>query len=103
MAKSFLKGGISNTQIVFLVLSLLIIGVVFFTLKDTNYYALGIGIGILIGVIPFVTDTIKQTNIEHKKEQMFLEFSKDLVESVKTGTPISKSIANMEPESYGIL
>jgi flagellar protein FlaJ len=34
---------------------------------------------------------------------MFLEFARNLVESVKTGTPISKSIVNMAEKDYGHL
>ena len=34
---------------------------------------------------------------------MFLEFSRDLVEGVKTGTPISKSVINIRNKNYGSL
>ena len=34
---------------------------------------------------------------------MFIEFTRNLVESVKTGTPISKSILNMRKKPFGIL
>src|SRR3989338_5718187 len=34
---------------------------------------------------------------------MFLEFSRNLAESVNTGTPISKSIVNMRKKNYGAL
>jgi len=34
---------------------------------------------------------------------MFLEFARNLVESVKTGTPISKSIINVRDKPYGVL
>ena len=34
---------------------------------------------------------------------MFLEFSRNLVESVKAGTPISKSILNIRTKDYGAL
>jgi flagellar protein FlaJ len=34
---------------------------------------------------------------------MFLEFSRNLAESVNTGTPISKSIVNMRKKNYGSL
>ena len=36
-----------------------------------------------------------------EKEAMFLEFSRNLVESVKSGTPISKSILNIRAKDYG--
>jgi len=59
--------------------------------------------GILVGVAPFVFTIIQQTRVSGEKEEMFLEFTRNLVESVKTGTPISKSIINMKKKSFGVL
>lgn len=59
--------------------------------------------GILIGVSPFVFTTIQKTRAAGEKEEMFLEFTRNLVESVKTGTPISKSIVNMKKKPFGVL
>lgn len=41
--------------------------------------------------------------MNNEKEEMFLEFSRNLVESVKAGTPVSKSIVNLKGKKYGIL
>jgi len=46
---------------------------------------------------------IRETNVNAEKEDMFLEFSRNLVESVKAGTPISKSIINVRDKPYGVL
>jgi flagellar protein FlaJ len=62
-----------------------------------------IGFGILIGATPFVFSTIHETRVSAEKEEMFLEFTRNLVESVKTGTPISRSIINIKDKSYGVL
>jgi pilus assembly protein TadC len=70
---------------------------------NTNSFYFVIGIGFLIGIFPFVLSAIRENSIETEKEEMFLEFSRDLVESVKTGTPISKSIINMKSKSFGVL
>lgn len=94
---------ITNSEVVGLTISLLVILGSFVMFKDTQYYPILLGIGVVIGAVPFVLETVKQTKEAQEKEQMFLEFSRDLVESVKTGTPISKSIINMESESYGVL
>jgi len=59
--------------------------------------------GILIGVSPFVFTTMQKTRVAGEKEEMFLEFTRNLVESVKTGTPISKSIVNMKKKPFGVL
>ena len=85
-----------------IILGLIIIGVSFFLL-DTKFFFFTVGIGIIVMVTPFVISTIRETKIESEKEQMFLEFSRNLTESVKTGTPISKSIINIKDKSYGVL
>src|SRR4030042_1851630 len=59
--------------------------------------------GLLAGAIPFVLTTIQKTKTAREKEEMFLEFTRNLVESVKTGTPISKSIVNMKKKPFGVL
>jgi flagellar protein FlaJ len=61
------------------------------------------GIGILIGLIPIISSLMAESRINVEKEEMFLEFARNLVESVKTGTPISKSIINMKNKPYGVL
>jgi len=74
-----------------------------FFLLRTDYFLLVIGVGIIIAISPFVFVLIEQAKIEAEKEEMFLEFTRNLVESVKTGTPISKSILNAKNKPYGIL
>lgn len=74
-----------------------------FLFKDTKLFFLIIGTGILSGVLPFVISLINETKEEAEKEEMFLEFTRNLVESVKTGTPISKSIMNLKDKSFGVL
>ncbi len=62
-----------------------------------------IGIGIFAGIIPFALSFIYEVTMTTEKEEMFLEFARNLVESVKTGTPISKSIVNLKEKQYGVL
>ncbi|MFW6310898.1 MAG: type II secretion system F family protein, partial [Nanoarchaeota archaeon] len=50
-----------------------------------------------------IFQSIKASKENKQKEGMFLEFARDLVESVKTGTPISKSIINVSRKQYGVL
>jgi len=70
---------------------------------DTKFFFFIIGFGVLMGISPFVFSIILETKISNEKEEMFLEFARNLVESVKTGTPISKSIINIKDKSYGAL
>ncbi|MCF7910660.1 type II secretion system F family protein [Candidatus Pacearchaeota archaeon] len=72
-------------------------------IRETRFFYFVIGIGVLIGVLPFVINLINQNRIEAEKEEMFIEFARGLVESVKTGTPVSKSIINSKGKSYGVL
>jgi len=62
-----------------------------------------IGCGILIILFPFVLSSILEGKDEREKEEKFLEFARALVESVESGTPISKSIINMSQKDFGSL
>jgi flagellar protein FlaJ len=73
----------------------------FFQGSDVFFFLMGIGIVII--AMPFVITLIKESRIANEKEEMFLEFARNLVESVKTGTPISKSIVNMKNKPFGVL
>jgi flagellar protein FlaJ len=74
-----------------------------FLFRNTNLFFLLIGIGVIAGILPFVISLINETREEVEKEEMFLEFTRNLVESVKTGTPISKSIMNLKDKAFGVL
>ena len=74
-----------------------------FLLIGNRFFFFIIGMGVLIGVFPFVITIIRGNRISDEKEEMFLEFSRNLVESVKTGTPIGKSIINVRNKPYGVL
>jgi len=80
---------------------IILISSLFFMNSKVFFFMLGIGF--LIGFFPFVFNIIQKARIRNEKEQMFLEFARNLVESVKTGTPISKSIVTIKNKSYGVL
>lgn len=69
----------------------------------TSAFILIFGIGIIVGISPFILQVIKEGKINNEKEEMFLEFARNLVESVKMGSPISKSIINVRNKPYGVL
>lgn len=62
-----------------------------------------VGSGILIILFPFVLSSIIAGKAEREKEEKFLEFTRSLVESVESGTPISRSIINMGQKDFGSL
>jgi len=84
-----------TSSLIVVILSLFLIG--------TKFFFFVIGIGILLGIIPFVILTIYETKVSNEKREMFLEFARNLVESVQTGIPISKSIINVKDKFYGAL
>lgn len=61
------------------------------------------GIGVLAIVLPFILDMVLESKNEEEINTMFLEFSRNLAESVNMGTPVSKSIVNMANKNYGVL
>ena len=62
-----------------------------------------IGISVVIAGTPFFMSLIISGRREEGKEEMFLEFSRDLVQGARSGTPISKSILNLRGKNYGPL
>jgi flagellar protein FlaJ len=66
-------------------------------------FAFIIGIALVVGALPFLMSLMTEVGREKGKEEMFLEFARNLVESVKAGTPISKSIINVGKKDYGSL
>ena len=93
---------LSKIHITGIVLALIITGVSFF-FKESNAFVFIIGVGIIIAASPFVFSLIRETKLEVEKEEMFVEFTRNLVESVKTGIPISRSIINVKDKPYGSL
>jgi flagellar protein FlaJ len=81
----------------------LVISGLSFLFFGTNLFFFIIWFGVLIAASPFVFTTMQKTRIAGEKEELFLEFTRNLVESVKTGTPISKSIINMRKKPFGVL
>ncbi len=97
-------------------------------MKKINFIYLGIGILAIIGVLlffnspslakykyflisvisilcllPFVLANSLESKKQKEKDAKFLEFVRDLVENVKSGTPISKAILNVQSRDYGAL
>jgi flagellar protein FlaJ len=94
MVKTFQIGGI--------ILGLIVIGIAFLFYGSSGFFFLA-GIGVLIAALPFIINVIQETASANEKEEMFLEFTRNLVESVNTGTPISKSILNVQDRPFGVL
>jgi flagellar protein FlaJ len=74
--------------------------VTFFDIK-TFYFILGIAA--VIAGLPFFSSLLLESRRERDIDTMFLEFTRDLVEGVRSGTPISKSVINLRSKDYGAL
>jgi archaeal flagellar protein FlaJ len=85
------------------IVSGLVIIIISLFFRTTQFFFFIFGVGIIVGISPFVFSVINENRVEAEKEEMFLEFSRDLVESVKSGTPINKSIINSKDKPYGAL
>ena len=84
----------------------LLLDLVFFyngSAQDKSLFLFILGIGITVMILPFIINIMVVNKREEEIGGMFLEFSRNLAESVNTGTPISKSIVNMRKKNYGSL
>lgn len=71
--------------------------------KEQKLFFFILGLAIVIALLPFLIATTIEVGREKEKEDMFLEFTRSLVENVKAGTPISKSIINLQNKDFGSL
>jgi len=71
--------------------------------KDMNLFLFLMGIVLSVLFLPFIVGIVLENRKEQQMTEMFLEFSRNLAESVSTGTPVSKSIVNMKNKNYGEL
>ena len=85
-------------------IALIIFGLSFLFINvNMNLFIFLAGISVGIGALPFVMQVVADSRRDQEMGEMFLEFSRNLAESVKTGTPISKSIINMRNRNFGAL
>lgn len=95
-----MRFGIIN--IVGIMIGVLIAGLGFGFLSGNQLYFVLV-VAIIFAVLPFVISVVIEQNFEKEKNERFLEFSRDLVGSVKSGTPVAKSIINLRSRDYGPL
>jgi|SRR3989338_4237989 len=82
-------------------LVILVVDLIFFLGEDLFLFLLGIGLVIM--VMPFLIGLMIEGRAEREKSEEFLDFTRSLAESVKTGTPIGKSIINISNKEFGVL
>ena len=94
---------IKKIHLLGIIVAVVILLMDFIFLREDKEFYFVLGIAFVVAVLPFVVTVFLETEKEKEKESMFLEFSRNLVESVKAGTPISKSIVNVKDKDYGSL
>lgn len=91
------------SSLLILTLDLIIYFVLDENQRNSSLFLFIVGLAFVALTIPFIIDLVVENRKEEKINEMFLEFSRNLAESVTTGTPVSKSIVNMRKKDYGPL
>jgi len=60
-------------------------------------------VSLLVALLPFLISFLLGEGRQKEKDEKFLAFSRDLVETVRSGTPISRGISNLKNRNYGTL
>ncbi|MFH1501300.1 MAG: type II secretion system F family protein [archaeon] len=94
---------LEKKHILGMVFAFIILTVNLLFLRDEKIFYFVIGISALIAALPFVVTLTLESTKDRENDEMFLEFSRNLVESVRSGTPVSKSIINVGDKNYGSL
>jgi len=95
--------GISRKYLVSGIACLVILITDYTLFKDSPLFYFVAGLAVAVLLLPWILSIVTQGNKEQAINEMFLEFSRNLAESVNTGTPISKSIINMKNKNFGPL
>ncbi|MDO8516660.1 MAG: type II secretion system F family protein [Nanoarchaeota archaeon] len=70
-------------------------------LRSEKIFSFILVLALVIITIPFVLAISLENKKQKELDERFLAFVRDLVENVKSGTPISKSIVNLKERDYG--
>lgn len=71
--------------------------------EDKNLFIFLVGISLVVAILPFIVNLAMESGKEKEKNERFLEFARNLAESVKSGNPIGQSILNMRNKNFGSL
>ncbi len=86
-----------------IIIGALILVVDFLFLMGDKVFFFLIGIALTSFLLPVLVSLILESKRDQELNQQFLEFSRNLAESVKSGTPVGKSIINMKDKDFGAL
>ncbi|MCX8158719.1 MAG: type II secretion system F family protein [Candidatus Pacearchaeota archaeon] len=94
---------INRTKLLGIIAGIIVIVVDLIFFFGEKAFMFIIGIAIVVALTPFIIEIVREGKRAEDIEEKFLEFSRNLAESVMTGTPISKSIVNISKKNYGAL
>ncbi len=94
---------ITKVSLLGIIFSLIILIVDFIFFRGEKIFFFLVGIAAVVVALPFVIVISLESKSEKEKNEMFLEFARNLAESVKAGTPIGQSIINMKNKNFGPL
>tara|TARA_Y100000310_G_C20600742_1_gene772880 strand:- start:222 stop:1070 length:849 start_codon:yes stop_codon:yes gene_type:complete len=72
-------------------------------LRETPWMNPVIAVGLIIGGIQFGLDVIKENGRQKQIEEQFLEFSRALESTVRSGVPLPKAIMQVSDKDFGAL
>lgn len=90
-------------QFIAILFALLLVAVAFIFLMDSSLFLLVIGLAILVALLPFFSSFLLESGREREKEEMFLEFARNIAENVKSGMSVTKSVLVISDKNYGSL
>ncbi|HLD13043.1 MAG TPA: type II secretion system F family protein [Candidatus Nanoarchaeia archaeon] len=91
---------IKPSYIISSIIGLLLAGLDYYYLFSTRYFTIGIVISIIIAIIWPLLDYVQELKRQREQENIFLEFSRNLVEAIKSGIPLPKAILNVSKKDY---
>jgi flagellar protein FlaJ len=77
--------------------------ILFFKKESVDLRNLIIVVTAIAAFVPYLIEYTTRLNRQKEKEQRFLDFVRDIVENVKSGTPINRAIINLKNRDYGVL
>lgn len=104
MKKSFIFTIVGSAVLVVFISSFFFSGGIFdLPIFKENMRNLAIVICVIVILLPAIIENNFYLRREEEKEEKFLEFLRDVLENIKSGTPITKSILNVQYRDYGVL
>ncbi len=90
-------------HVLFIILGVILIGLDIYFLYGTRWFKPMIVVSLLIAGLQFLIDFLEENKRQKEIEVKFLEFSRALVQTTKSGISIPKGVLQISNEDYGAL